>query len=125
MSKEDVTLEITAFPAEWPELLECLKARYLHCKSNKLTSDDDEWLLWSPSFNRHCNKKDADNSYGDFSRLFKIWATYNRLLALHKLLFETETEAGKNGRQAIKKIIKQNVDMLDGQRVEFERSLKC
>lgn len=105
--------------SDWNELFTTLMERYKECKRLKQDASNDEWAVWSGQFNRHCNSLETSTDYGPTSRIFQIWATLNRLLALYKLLASTTQEAGKEGRGNIKKIINKNARILKMQKKLF------
>lgn len=124
MKKEDKCLyDQLATEPSWNKLFNILRDQYRYCKEKKLTADNEKWSAWSGEFNRYCNELENEKSYGDFSRLTQIWATYTRLLALYSLHATAENSAGKNGKIAIRKVIKENRDVLKRQKDEFDRSL--
>lgn len=108
-----------SFSNSWEELFATLMAKYKECKGLKQDAADDKWAVWSGQFNRHCNGLETSTAYGPTSRIFQIWATFNRLLTCHKLLVSTSHNHGQDGRQNINKIINENIKILKQQKMVF------
>jgi hypothetical protein len=121
--KDKCLYDQLATEPDWNELFNILRDQYCYCKGEKLTADNDKWSAWSGEFNRYCNEFETEESYGDFSRLTQVWTIYTRLLALYSLHATATTSSGKNGKVAIRKVIKENRDVLKRQKDEFDRSL--